>query len=106
MAIEKVFRVVNVRSMGEKVSIALKEISRVEPGPPYPEYTDEMTDAIVDATVRAFSAIGLPVQSGRIEIPDIVVNLTYDEFVKLGRPSVGDIFRMKIEREESENINP
>ena len=86
--------------MRDKVNLSLKEV--VTPSESEERNEDAMmAETIVDATIKAFSTIGIPVQAG-IEIPDLVINLNPSEFLELGRPSVGDLFRIVIKKVEPE----
>jgi len=100
-SIEKRYAVINVKSLGNRVELALKEFRESEERY-YSSEEEEVARSVARATAQVFRAMGLPIELDRTpELPDVIISLSMEEFQDLGRPSVGDVFIFKITRLES-----
>ncbi|RLG41189.1 MAG: hypothetical protein DRN78_04550 [Thermoproteota archaeon] len=98
--------VTEVRKTPSGIIVSLSRPKGVEEVPP-PESEEE---AMMFQVVRAMEKyMKLPVTGiSQMQVPTVTITLTVDEYEKLGRPTVGDMLRVKMSKEDiftRENAN-
>ncbi len=100
--LELYLEVTEVRKTPSGVILSLSRPRGIEEVPP-PESEEEAMMFQVVRAMEKYMKIPLPV--GQVQMPTITITLTIDEYEELGRPTVGDMMRLSMRKEESRKFS-
>jgi len=100
--LELYLEVTEVRKTPSGVILSLSRPRGIEEVPP-PESEEEAMMFQVVRAMEKYMKIPLPI--GQVQMPTITITLTIDEYEELGRPTVGDMMRLSMRKEESRNFS-
>lgn len=101
--LELYLEVSEVRKTSSGVVLSLSRPKGVEEIPP-PESEEE---AMMFQVVRAMEKyMKMPLPMGQVQVPTVTITLTIDEYEDLGRPTVGDVLKLTLKKEEVKNFSP
>jgi len=95
--LELYLEITEVRKTPSGIVLSLSRPRGVEEVPP-PESEEE---AMMFQVVRAMEKyMKLPLPVGQVQMPTVTITLTADEYESLGRPTVGDMIKLSMRKEE------
>ena len=100
--LELYLEVTEVRKTPSGVILSLSRPRGIEEVPP-PESEEEAMMFQVVRAMEKYMKIPLPI--GQVQMPTITITLTIDEYEELGRPTVGDMMRLSMRKEESRKFS-
>ncbi len=99
--LELYLEVTEVRKVPQGVVLSLSRPRGVEEVPP-PESEEE---AMMFQVVRAMEKyMKLPIPVAQVQMPAVTITLTPEEYEKLGRPTIGDMLKLNIKKEEASSF--